>query len=59
MFTGTRTYRLTPQADGAVRFDMLEEYAGPMAGLIFESTPDLGPSFRKFADGPKRQVESA
>jgi hypothetical protein len=59
LFTGTRTYQLTPQADGTVRFDMREAYTGPMAGLIFKSIPDLGPSFQKFADGLKRQVESA
>ena len=59
LFTGTRTYVLTPQSDGSVRFDMREEYTGPMAGLIFKSIPDLGPSFQKFADGLKRRVESA
>lgn len=59
LFTGTRTYVLIPQSDGSVRFDMREEYTGPMAGLIFKSIPDLGPSFQKFAEGLKRRVESA
>jgi hypothetical protein len=59
LFTGTRTYVLTPQSDGSVRFAMREEYTGPMAGLIFKSIPDLGPSFQKFAEGLKRRVESA
>jgi len=59
LFTGIRTYVLTPQGDGSVRFDMREEYTGPMAGLIFKSIPDLGPSFEKFAEGLKRRVESA
>jgi hypothetical protein len=59
LFTGTRTYRLTPTGDGAVRFDMREEYTGPLAGLIFKSIPDLGPSFRRFADGLKQRVESS
>ena len=59
LFTGTRTYRLTPQADGAVRFDMREEYTGPLAGPIFKSIPDLGPSFQTFADGLKARAEHA
>jgi len=59
LFTGTRTYRLTPRSDGTVRFDMREDYTGPLAGLIVRSIPDLGPSFTRFADGLKHRVESA
>jgi hypothetical protein len=59
LFTGTRTYRLTPEAGGGVRFDMREEYTGPLAGLITKSIPDLGPSFVRFADGLKRRVEGS
>jgi hypothetical protein len=59
LFTGTRTYVLTPQADGSVRFAMREEYTGPLAGLIGRSIPDLGPSFTRFADGLKQRVEGA
>ena len=56
LFTGVRTYTL--DADGAgTRFTMREEYAGPLAGVIFRSIPDLGPSFQQFADGLKRQAE--
>jgi hypothetical protein len=58
LFTGTRTYTLTEQADGRVRFDMRETYTGPLAGLIVKSIPDLGPSFTRFANGLKRRVES-
>lgn len=58
LFTGTRTYRLTP-GDGGVHFEMREEYTGPLAGLIFKSVPDLGPSFERFAVGLKRQVEGS
>ncbi|MFD0974438.1 SRPBCC domain-containing protein [Plantactinospora endophytica] len=57
LFTGTRSYKLTPQSDGTVRFDMREEYTGPLAGLIFKSVPDLNPSFRTFADGLKHRAE--
>ncbi len=56
LFTGVRTYTL--DADGAgTRFTMREEYAGPLAGVIVRSIPDLGPSFQQFADGLKRQAE--
>jgi uncharacterized protein YndB with AHSA1/START domain len=56
LFTGRRTYTLTPEANGT-RFTMREEYTGPLAGLIFRSIPDLGPSFRQFADGLKQRSE--
>ena len=59
LFTGTRTYTLTPQADGTVRFDMREEYTGPLAGMIGKSIPDLSQSFARFAAGLKRRVESS
>jgi uncharacterized protein YndB with AHSA1/START domain len=56
LFAGTRTYTLTPEG-AATRFLMREEYTGPLAGMIFKSIPDLGPSFQQFADGLKRRVE--
>jgi hypothetical protein len=59
LFTGTRTYTLTSEAGGRVRFDMREEYTGPLAGLITRSIPDLAPSFTRFAEGLKRRVESS
>jgi hypothetical protein len=59
LFTGTRTYVLTPQPDASVRFAMRETYTGPLAGLIGRSIPDLGPSFVRFANGLKQRVEGA
>ncbi|GAA0984307.1 hypothetical protein GCM10009555_057800 [Acrocarpospora macrocephala] len=56
LFTGQRTYTLVPEGTGT-RFTMREEYTGPLAGMIFKSIPDLGPSFRQFAEGLKRQAE--
>ena len=57
LFTGERTYTL--QREGtATRFTMREQYTGPLAGMIFKSIPDLGPSFRQFTDGLKQQAES-
>jgi len=57
LFTGTRTFRLTPQPGGSVLFELREAYTGPLAGLIFRSIPDLQPSFTRFADGLKQRVE--
>jgi uncharacterized protein YndB with AHSA1/START domain len=56
LFSGKRTYTLTPESSGT-RFTMREEYGGPLAGMIFRSIPDLGPSFRRFAEGLKQRVE--
>jgi hypothetical protein len=58
LFTGERTYTLTPQADGKVRFHMREEYTGLMAGMITKSIPDLSESFTRFAAGLKQRAES-
>jgi len=59
MFTGVRTFRLTPNDDGTTTFDMREEYHGPMVAVIWKSMPDLQPSFDQFALGLKARVESA
>lgn len=56
LFTGTRTYTVEPAGDGAV-FTMVEEYSGPMAGLVIRSIPDLTESFAEFADGLQQAVE--
>ena len=58
LFKGVRTYSLTPQDDGSVRFHMREEYTGPLSGMITKSIPDLQPSFDKFANGLKQKAES-
>ncbi|MGA2009274.1 MAG: SRPBCC domain-containing protein [Solirubrobacteraceae bacterium] len=57
LFTGERTYTLQRQGT-ATRFTMREQYTGPLAGMIFKSIPDLGPSFQQFADGLKEQAET-
>jgi hypothetical protein len=59
LFKGVRTFRLSPAGDGATRFDMREEYTGPLLPLIWRTMPDLGPSFQKFAAGLKARAESA
>jgi hypothetical protein len=54
-----RGFAVTPQPNGTVRFDMREEYTGPLAGMIFKSIPDLAPSFARFAAGLKHRVEGS
>ena len=57
LFKGVRTFTLAPDGGGATRFTMREEYTGPLLPLIWRSMPDLGPSFRQFADGLKQRAE--
>ena len=57
LFKGVRTFTLAAGTDGTTRFTMREEYTGPLLPLIWRSMPDLGPSFRQFADGLKDRAE--
>ena len=57
LFKGVRTFRLTPTGEGTTRFDLREEYSGPLLGLMWRSMPDLGPSFSQFARGLKAHAE--
>ena len=57
LFKGVRTFTLAPGSDGTTRFTMREEYSGPLLPMIWRSMPDLGPSFRQFADGLKQHAE--
>jgi hypothetical protein len=56
VFRGVRTFRVEP-SDGGTRFSMREEFTGPLLPLIWKSMPDLGPSFRTFAEGLKARAE--
>jgi hypothetical protein len=57
LFRGVRTFTLTPAADGTTRFDVREEYSGPLLPMMWRSMPDLGPSFTQFATGLKHRAE--
>src|SRR4249920_2582167 len=59
LFKGVRTFTLSPNADGATRFVVREEYTGPLLPMIWKSMPDLGPSFIRFANGLKARAESS
>lgn len=57
LFTGSRTFVLTPRAANEVEFSMREEFSGLLAPLITRSIPDLQPSFDQFAADLKAQAE--
>ena len=57
LFTGMRTYTLTPKGSSVV-FNMREEFNGLMAPLITRSIPDLQPAFDTFAADLKKRAES-
>jgi hypothetical protein len=59
LFTGTRSYTLTPTSKGEVEFAMREEFGGLLAPLIARSIPDLQPVFDTFAADLKRRAERA
>jgi hypothetical protein len=58
LFTGVRAYSLTPEGEGRTRFDMREEFSGPLLPLIWRTMPDMNDSFRQFATGLKARAES-
>ena len=59
LFTGTRSYTLTPTSADGVEFAMREEFSGLLAPLIARSIPDLQPAFDAFAADLKRHAERA
>lgn len=59
MFTGVRTFTLTPSANGATAFTMAEVYSGLMLPIIAGSLPDFGPAFEQYASDLKREAEKA
>lgn len=59
LFRGERTYTLTPKADGAVEFHMIEVFSGLLEPLISKSIPDLKPAFEEFAACLKKKAEES
>ncbi len=57
LFKGVRTFTLTPAADGATVFSMVEEYSGLLEPLISRSIPDMTESFQDFAASLKQAAE--
>lgn len=58
LFTGRRTYTITDTGSAVSEFIMVEEFTGPLAGLITKAIPDLTESFDTFADGLKAVAEA-
>lgn len=57
MFKGERTFTLTPRADGATDFEMVEIFSGVMLPMIKGSLPDFGPVFERYALDLKKEAE--
>lgn len=58
LFRGVRTFRVADAGGGRARFEMREEFTGPLLKMIWKKMPDLGPSFEQFADGLEQEAES-
>jgi hypothetical protein len=59
MFTGVRTYTLTPKNDGSTDFSMVEVFSGLMMLMIGGSLPDLTQSFERYAADLKKEAEKS
>jgi hypothetical protein len=59
LFTGVRSYTLTPEGEGRTHFEMREEFTGPLLPLIWRTMPDMRASFEQFANGLKKRVEGS
>jgi hypothetical protein len=57
LFTGVRTFTLSPRAGDATEFTMEEVYSGPLLPLFGRSIPDLSRAFEQFAAGLKEAAE--
>jgi hypothetical protein len=57
LFTGTRSFSLTPAPGAGTVFAMREGFGGLLAGLITRSIPDLQPAFDRFAADLKLAAE--
>lgn len=58
MFSGVRTFTLSPNEDGSTNFTMTEVFKGIMLPLIKGSLPDFKQNFEQFAMDLKQAAES-
>jgi uncharacterized protein YndB with AHSA1/START domain len=58
LFSGRRTFTLSPRPDGGTDFSMEEKFSGPMAPLITKAIPDMTDSFAEFAQALKAAAEA-
>lgn len=59
LFTGARTFTLTPQGSGSTVYHVREEFSGLLLPLIGRTIPDLTESFNRHANGLKAAAEAA
>lgn len=57
LFKGERTFTLSPQGNGTVKFTVRELFSGPLLPLIGRSLPDLNAAFEQFVAGLKQRAE--
>lgn len=57
MFSGVRTFSLTPQSDGTTDFSMVEVFKGIMLPMIKGSLPEFKPNFEQYALDLKTAAE--
>ena len=57
MFSGVRTFSLTPKSDGTTDFSMVEVFKGLMLPMIKGSLPDFKPNFGQYALDLKAAAE--
>jgi hypothetical protein len=59
LFTGRRTFTITPRAGGAVDFTLHLHFSGPMSPLIARSLGDRQPDIDALAAGLKKHAEQS
>ena len=57
LFSGARTFTLTPQGDNQTAFSLREEFSGLLLPLFGRGIPDLTQTFEDFAAGLKAHAE--
>ena len=57
LFTGERSFVLTPRGEGATEFTLREVFTGPLLGLMSRTLPDLNTAFAQFAASLKGRAE--
>jgi hypothetical protein len=58
LFKGVRTFTLTPHEDGAIHFELREEFSGLLFPLFGKSLPDMTEAFEGFCAGLKARAEA-
>ena len=57
LFSGVRTFTLTPRPDGSIDFTLREQFDGALLPIFGRSIPDLTATFEDFVKGLKAYAE--